>query len=168
MNAGAGVPVTRRLTELTFLPAGYGQGSEAVPSRRLVAHVLHALGNAGWHLAVAADLSKKGWDKDTLFFKPGPPRQRYFFSVSFNESDKVRLIDSPNPQVTGAFQAAVSVSRRWTISQLHSIESNLIVHILVVHITPGHTRTPAHPADSSRAGRSVYKTSRRKNTIACR
>lgn len=86
--------------------------SEAVPARRLVAHILHALSNIGWHLAFATDMSKKGWDKDTLFFKPGPPQQRYFFPVSFNESDKIRLIDSPTQQVTTAFQAAVSVSER--------------------------------------------------------
>jgi hypothetical protein len=74
--------------------------------------VLHGLSNIGWHLAFASDLSKKGWDKDTLYFKPGPPQQRYFFPVSFNESDKIRLIDSPTQELTTAFQAAVSVSER--------------------------------------------------------
>jgi hypothetical protein len=72
--------------------------------------VLHALAAVGWHLAFSTDLSKKGWDKDTLMFKPGPPVQKYFFAISFNESDKIRLIDSPNPHVTEAFTAAVNVS----------------------------------------------------------
>jgi len=89
---------------------GYGQGAEAVPARRMVAHILHALAAVGWHFTFASDLSKKAWDKDTLYLKPGPPRQRYFFPISFNENDKIRLIDSPNPEVTTAFQAAVSVS----------------------------------------------------------
>jgi hypothetical protein len=36
-------------------------------------------------LAFSTDLSKKGWDKDTLMFKPGPPVQKYFFAISFND-----------------------------------------------------------------------------------
>ncbi len=46
---------------------------------------------------------------DTLIFRPGPPVQRYFFAVSFDESDKIRLIDSPNPHVTAKFGEAVKV-----------------------------------------------------------
>jgi hypothetical protein len=74
---------------------GYGQGSEAIPARRLIVHILHALAAVGWHIYMSVDLSKKTLDKDSLFFKSGPPLQRYFFSISFNESDKVRIIDSP-------------------------------------------------------------------------
>ena len=95
---------------------GRGYGPEAIVARRLMCHMLHALAISGWHLAFSTDLCKKSWDKDTLYFKPGPPRQRYFFSVSFNEFDKIRLIDSPNPDVTTAFQAAVSVSALCSIS----------------------------------------------------
>ena len=89
---------------------GGGQGFEAIPARRLIVHVLHALASVGWFFYCSADLSKKGWDKDTLFFRPGPPVQRYFFAISFNESDKIRLIDSPNPMVSDAFVGAVRVS----------------------------------------------------------
>lgn len=90
-----------------------------MPSRRLLAHILHALAGLGWHLTFSCDLSKKVSDKDTLFFRPGPPRQRYFFPVSFNETDKIRLIDSPSPQVTTAFQAAVSVSIALCVQDTH-------------------------------------------------
>lgn len=96
-----------REVKLTF--AGSGQGYEAVPSRHLIVHVLGALALTGWHLTFSTDLSKKQWDKDSLFFKPGPPVKRVFFAVSFNETDKIRLIDGPNPQVTEAFTAAVKV-----------------------------------------------------------
>jgi hypothetical protein len=58
---------------------------------------------------MSVDLSKKTLDKDSLFFKSGPPLQRYFFSISFNESDKVRIIDSPNETVTEAFKTVVQV-----------------------------------------------------------
>jgi len=59
---------------------------------------------------MSVDLSKKTYDKDSLFFKSGPPLQRYFFSISFNESDKVRIIDSPNETVLEAFKTVVQVS----------------------------------------------------------
>ncbi|KAI9639662.1 uncharacterized protein MKK02DRAFT_39984 [Dioszegia hungarica] len=85
----------------------WGQGKEAVPSRRLLAHVLHALLENGWHLSLSTDLSKKSMDKDTLIFKSGPAVQRFIFPVSFNESDKIRLIDPPHDRVKQAFDAAI-------------------------------------------------------------
>jgi hypothetical protein len=89
---------------------GYGQGAEAVPARRLLIHLFHGLALQGWHLAASSDLTKKTMDKDTLFFRSGPPIQRVFFSVSFNETDKIRLIDSPNEPITTAFRQTVGVS----------------------------------------------------------
>lgn len=47
-------------------------------------HILHAMSNAGWHLAAATDLSKKSWDKDSLMFRAGPPVHRIIFAVTFN------------------------------------------------------------------------------------
>jgi len=91
------------------LMIGYGSGSEAIPCRRLIIHILHALAAIGWHIHMSADLTKKQYDKDSLFFKSGPPLQRYFFSITFNESDKVRIIDSPSETVTEAFKAVVAV-----------------------------------------------------------
>ncbi|GAA5900456.1 hypothetical protein JCM8208_005367 [Rhodotorula glutinis] len=86
----------------------YGQGEQAVPSRRLVSHLLACLSSQGWHLASAVDLSRKGYDKDTLLFRSGPPISRQVFSVSFNQGDKVRIIDPPNEQVRDAFFGSVS------------------------------------------------------------
>lgn len=84
-----------------------------MPARRLLCHILAALASVGWHLAVSVDLSKKGYDKDTLLFRTGPPIQRYFFSVTFNEADKVRIIDPPNEEVKQAFIQAVHVRSRF-------------------------------------------------------
>jgi hypothetical protein len=56
-------------------------------------------------------LTKKSNDKDTLFFRSGPPVQRTFFAVSFNESNKVRLIDSPGEAVSQAFKLSMRVSQ---------------------------------------------------------
>ncbi|RSH82225.1 hypothetical protein EHS25_005935 [Saitozyma podzolica] len=89
-----------------------GWGHEDVPARRLMVHILHTLAANGYHLVACTDMSKRGPDKDTLIFRPGPAAQRWFFAVSFNEFDKIRLIDSPNDEVTRAFAAAV---RTWPL-----------------------------------------------------
>ncbi|CDZ96637.1 hypothetical protein [Phaffia rhodozyma] len=85
----------------------YGQGSEAISARRLLCHVLHALSAVGWDLHQACDLSKKIGDKDALILHSVPPRKKYYFAISFNESDKVRIIDPPDEYVKNAFIQAV-------------------------------------------------------------
>ncbi|KAH8930468.1 hypothetical protein BT69DRAFT_1210360 [Atractiella rhizophila] len=85
----------------------YGQGSEAISARRLIIHVLTTLSSEGWILHASCDLTKKARDKDTMFFRAAPHVHRIFFSISFNESDKVRIIDSPSDAVTAAFTAAI-------------------------------------------------------------
>lgn len=94
------------------MPTGSGYGHEAIPCRRLIIHLFHSLASVGWHIHVSADLSKKEYDKDTLFFRAGPPVQRYYCSVSFNQSDKIRMIDSPNQAVLEAFKSVVGVSTK--------------------------------------------------------
>ncbi|CAF0821383.1 unnamed protein product [Adineta ricciae] len=74
----------------------WGQGEEAVPSRTLVIYVLSALHNRGWFLLSSTDISKKALDKDCLIFQLGPPpKQTSFFSVAFDDYDKLRLINVP-------------------------------------------------------------------------
>ncbi|WVW83750.1 hypothetical protein I302_105771 [Kwoniella bestiolae CBS 10118] len=55
----------------------YGQGAEAVYSRRLLCHIFHALSAIGWDIHI------------------------------FNESDKIRIIDPPDARVREAFLRAV-------------------------------------------------------------
>ena len=93
---------------------GSGQGSQDIEARRLLARVLQTLEAAGWHLITSVDLTKNVWDKDTLIFRQGPARQRHFFSISFHETDKVRLIDPPvvsgnRDVVVDAFEQACRV-----------------------------------------------------------
>ncbi|CAK9785251.1 hypothetical protein CC85DRAFT_285353 [Cutaneotrichosporon oleaginosum] len=88
------------------------QGREAVPSKRLMIHLLHHLSNAGWHLAASTDLSKKSWDKDSLMFRAGPPVHRIIFAVTFNETDKIRIIDPPNDSIQQGF--IQTVTRCWS------------------------------------------------------
>lgn len=83
----------------------YGQGSEAVPSRRLMCSVLASMYDAGWVLKASTDISKKQMDKDSLLFRlqypPPPPSQ--WFAISFNRGDRMRLIDAPE-EVIPAFK----------------------------------------------------------------
>lgn len=74
----------------------HGQGEDAVYSRRLLAGVLTTMAQFGWNLIQAADVSKKQYDKDTMFFEKGiEDPDAHLFAMSFNEHDKIRLIDAP-------------------------------------------------------------------------
>jgi hypothetical protein len=82
-----------------------GQGSEAVPSRRFMLCVLKNLKSLGWKLIASTDISSKEMDKDVLFFRlEEPDPEAHLFCISLNESDKIRLIDSP-PGLDTAMEA---------------------------------------------------------------
>ena len=51
----------------------------------------------GWNLIQSTDVSKREGDKDSLFFEKGmaDPDARLFV-VSFNQSNRIRLIDAPD------------------------------------------------------------------------
>ncbi|KAL8283620.1 hypothetical protein RQP46_005415 [Phenoliferia psychrophenolica] len=71
-----------------------GQGREAIPARRLMCGILSTLHQRGWVLTLSTDVTKKGFDKDSLVFRfnTTPPPPSYFCAISFNEGDKLRLI----------------------------------------------------------------------------
>lgn len=74
-----------------------GQNVDAVNSRRLLAAILRTMAQFGWNLLQAADVSRKPDDKDTLFFEKGTPDPHVtLFAMSFNMSDRIRIIDAPS------------------------------------------------------------------------
>ncbi|KAH7105935.1 hypothetical protein BKA62DRAFT_688409 [Auriculariales sp. MPI-PUGE-AT-0066] len=78
-----------------------GEGSDAVPSRQLMCQLLADFHHDGWVLVGSTDVSKKVDDKDCLFFRTGtiPSAKAHFFTVSFNEYDKIRLIGSSDETI---------------------------------------------------------------------
>nr|XP_018263218.1 uncharacterized protein I303_04711 [Kwoniella dejecticola CBS 10117]OBR85376.1 hypothetical protein I303_04711 [Kwoniella dejecticola CBS 10117] len=110
-----------------------GTGAEAVYSRRLLSHVLHALSAIGWDLHMACDLTKKGFDKDTLILHSVSPRQKFYFSISFNESDKIRIIDPPDENVKQAFVRAV---KTWPLGIQSEYEKEPGAHQLKLRGSP--------------------------------
>jgi hypothetical protein len=50
--------------------------------------------SVGWILHASTDISKNGFDKDTLIFRKQqmPPPQSEWISISFNQADRLRLI----------------------------------------------------------------------------
>ncbi|CAF4235452.1 unnamed protein product, partial [Adineta steineri] len=83
----------------------WGQGDDAVPSRILMIHILSALYNKGWYLLTSTHISKKPYDKDSLIFQLGiPPSPTSFFSVSFNDYDKLNLICAPSELIPAVQQ----------------------------------------------------------------
>ncbi|KAG0227883.1 hypothetical protein BGW42_002537 [Actinomortierella wolfii] len=86
----------------------YGQSQDAVYSRRLLTALLRTMAQWGWNLIQASDVSKKAQDKDTLFFESAmPDPEAQLFAVSFNMSDRIRVIDAPAfmPFIKTAVQA---------------------------------------------------------------
>lgn len=69
--------------------------------------ILTVLSSAGWHLVTTADLSRKDKEKDTLYFREGPPVDRDFFVIGFGDQDKLSIIDPPNEGVKAEFLKAL-------------------------------------------------------------
>ncbi|KAG8852332.1 hypothetical protein FRB91_006586 [Serendipita sp. 411] len=74
-----------------------GDGSEAVPAIYMVCEVMAAVYHLGWILTMATDISKRAMDKDTLIYRQGDiPSPCVFMAVSFNDGDKLSLINASN------------------------------------------------------------------------
>lgn len=90
----------------------HGQGQDAVPARVMMTSVLSTLYHQGWALISSTDVSKKSLDKDSLFFRYNgavAPQPSTFFAISFNEGDKIRLINAP-PDVLQAVQRLLAAN----------------------------------------------------------
>ncbi|XP_068751085.1 uncharacterized protein [Montipora capricornis] len=74
----------------------WADGQEAVESRYLVLKVMESLQAYGWSPIAAIDSSRKDSDKSALIFRQSQPRQSPFFCISLNETDKLRLINTPD------------------------------------------------------------------------
>ncbi|KAF9345227.1 hypothetical protein BGX26_003385 [Mortierella sp. AD094] len=87
-----------------------GQGVEAVDTRRLITAILRTMAQCGWNLIQASNVSIKPHNRSTLFFETSEvpdAGQVDMFSISFNRTDRIRLIDAPAfilPIVKGAIQ----------------------------------------------------------------
>ena len=60
----------------------------------------------GWILHASTDVSKKEFDKDTLIFRKQqtPPPESEWMSISFNQTDRLRLIGDPDGKLREAFR----------------------------------------------------------------
>lgn len=90
-----------------------GQGTDSVLARTLIVSVLRTMAINGWNIIQAADVSKKDHGKDALFFETIDPSigivlpaEVDMFAISFNSSDKLRIIGNvPSSVVTAVKQA---------------------------------------------------------------
>lgn len=75
-----------------------GQGVEAIPCRVLMMAILRALYDIGHVIYLSTDLSRKQFDKDSIFFRwhSVPPPPCIWFAISFNMGDTIRVIEVSN------------------------------------------------------------------------
>ena len=105
----------------------WAEGVEAVKSRYLVLKLMEALQAYGWSPVAAFDSSRRDSDKSTLVFRQSQPRQLPFFCISPNESDGLRLINTPDDvtKVWGHFDILFLLNRRYI--KMHScIKTNSV------------------------------------------
>lgn len=120
----------------------HGQGPDSVRSRRLLNGILYTMAKAGWDLVQATDVSLRERDKDTLFFEYSEPsssssvivasgsgsrhvsgdgygmdglREVELFAVSFNRSDRIRVVSQQPPQVAFRMMELIkqAVASQW-------------------------------------------------------
>lgn len=91
----------------------YGQSKDAVPSRVIMREILAYLFKVGWILHASVDISKKELDKDTLVFRKQatPPPESEWISISFNQSDRLRLIGADEVLIRGVRELLVGMRR---------------------------------------------------------
>lgn len=76
----------------------------------ILVSVYTTLAAAGWHPSASVDIVKKKTSHDSIYFRTGPRIPRQFFAITIEDSDKLRLVDAPCPQVRDAFVGACAVS----------------------------------------------------------
>ncbi|KAF9899393.1 hypothetical protein EC991_008941 [Linnemannia zychae] len=97
-----------------------GQGAESVTARTLIVSVLRTMAVNGWNMIQAADVSKKEHGKDALFFETIDPSlgvvrvdEVDMFAISFNSSDKLRIIGNVPPSIITAVKQAIQA--QWPV-----------------------------------------------------
>ncbi|CAF0998212.1 unnamed protein product [Didymodactylos carnosus] len=108
-----------------FKLSGYpwiGTSDEAVRSRKLLTELLVCMAQKGWNLVQASDVSKRAGDKDTLFFELSiviPSYRPSLFSISFNKTDRIRVIDSPSLDLIETVKSGIK--QEWRQGIAHEI-----------------------------------------------
>ncbi|KAI7787402.1 hypothetical protein LA080_016477 [Diaporthe eres] len=99
-------------------------------ARRLIRRMLEALYDMGWVLQAAVDVSKKELDKDSLIFRyqnpPPPPCD--WLSISFDWTDKMKIVDAPPGDLTEAIVAEFRAKYRLKSHELESGRLKLKFH----------------------------------------
>ncbi|KUI56690.1 hypothetical protein VP1G_04031 [Cytospora mali] len=97
-------------------------------ARRLVRRLLEALFEMGWVLQASVDVGKL--DMDTLVFRyqnpPPPPCD--WLSISFDWTNKMKIVDAPSPELTDALVAEFTATHKLKSHELESDRLKLKFH----------------------------------------
>ncbi|KAH8785714.1 hypothetical protein F5883DRAFT_535919 [Diaporthe sp. PMI_573] len=99
-------------------------------ARRLIRRMLEALYDMGWVLQAAVDVSRKELDKDSLVFRyqnpPPPPCD--WLSISFDWTDKMKIVDAPPGELAEALIAEFKAKYRLKSHELEGGRLKLKFH----------------------------------------
>ena len=85
---------------------GSGTGPDAVPAQILMREIFSRLYSLGWIMTASTDISRKGYDKDTLIFRKQlvPPPAATWAAISFKQGDKLRFLGAPQDLISSMSQ----------------------------------------------------------------
>lgn len=93
-----------------------------VRCRRLLIAILTTMAHSGWNLVQSADISKKGEDKQILYFEKGTPdHDANLFAMSFSSGDTLHIIDAPS---FAPYSAKHAIHSQWQKGIQKEKESN--------------------------------------------
>jgi hypothetical protein len=109
----------------------HGQGSDAITSRVLMREIIAHLFSEGWILHASTDISKSASDTDTLLFRKQqtPPPESQWISISYNMSDRLRLIGASEDLIQDVRELLQSMrllqTENWKDQRLNAREYKL-------------------------------------------
>ena len=90
----------------------WADGTDAVASRLLMSHLFEAMKAVGWEVHASLDVSRKLRDKSVIVLRSCTPSQDKHICISFNETDKIRILNST--EMVGPLRATMS---KWRVDR---------------------------------------------------
>ena len=112
-------------------------GNESVMARFLICKILEALQSQGWSVKTSVDISRKSQDKSILMFVSSQPKSLPIMCLSFNDVDKIRLINAPQ-EFIGVCREILKAKWYKGIAVEEQMKTSCTAHEFKLHGNPWH------------------------------